>query len=104
MRPPGWSTTLRWFAGLAATLMNTWSSLWPNGRPGWPSHADPAAVFLHAVPPVLRILLTETVAAYRRHLTARPQLAVRNRPHRPTRPGPEPHPATTSPPRASFRA
>ena len=80
MRPPGWSTMLRWFAGLAATLMNTWSSLWPDGRPGWPRDADPAAVFLHAVPPVLLILLTETVAAYRRHLTPHTPPPVHNRP------------------------
>ncbi|MGP4115022.1 extensin [Streptomyces sp. 4N509B] len=69
IRPPAWSTTLRWFTGLAATLMNCWDSLWPDGDPGWPRHADPAAVFLHAVPPLLLILLTETVASYRRHLT-----------------------------------
>jgi hypothetical protein len=79
IRPPAWSTVLRWFTGLAATHMNTWTSLWPDGRPGWPSRADPAAVLLHAVPPLLLILLTETVAAYRRHLT--PYL---------TRTGPEP--------------
>ncbi|MBI0298760.1 hypothetical protein JBE04_30955 [Streptomyces sp. PRKS01-29] len=64
--PPGWSTTLRWSAGLAATLMNTWTSLWPDDRIGWPRHADPAGVLLHSVPPLLLIGLTETVAAYRR--------------------------------------
>ncbi|MFI0818605.1 hypothetical protein ACH4TX_19185 [Streptomyces sp. NPDC021098] len=64
--PPHWSTALRWSAGLAATVMNTWTSLWPDDHIGWPRHADPAGVLLHAVPPLLLIGLTETVAAYRR--------------------------------------
>ncbi|AJZ83301.2 hypothetical protein AS97_11465 [Streptomyces sp. AgN23] len=64
--PPRWSTALRWSAGLAATVMNTWTSLWPDDHIGWPCHADPAGVLLHAVPPLLLIGLTETVAAYRR--------------------------------------
>ncbi|WP_250847561.1 hypothetical protein [Streptomyces hygroscopicus] len=64
--PPRWSTALRWSAGLAATVMNTWTSLWPDDHIGWPRHADPAGVLLHAVPPLLLIGLTETVAAYRR--------------------------------------
>jgi hypothetical protein len=85
IRPPAWSAALRWFTGLAATLMNCWTSLWPDGRPGWPHHADPAAVLLHAIPPLLLILLTETVAAYRRHLTP----PGRNRPA----PAPPPPPA-----------
>lgn len=46
--------------------MNTWSSIWPNGRIGWPVHADPAGIVLQGVPTVLLILLTETIAAYRR--------------------------------------
>ncbi|MFF6851733.1 hypothetical protein [Streptomyces antimycoticus] len=64
--PPRWSTALRWSAGLAATVMNTWTSLWPDDHIGRPRHADPAGVLLHAVPPLLLIGLTETVAAYRR--------------------------------------
>jgi hypothetical protein len=68
LQPPAWSAALRWFAGITATLMNTWTALWPDGRIGRPTHADPAAVLLHAVPPLLLILLTETVAAYRRLL------------------------------------
>ncbi|MBC9718032.1 extensin [Streptomyces sp. TRM66268-LWL] len=66
LRPPRWSATLRWFTGGAATLMNTWESIWPTGQIGWPINADPAAVLLHAAPTVLLILLTETIAAYRR--------------------------------------
>ncbi|MEN8652380.1 extensin [Streptomyces sp. 21So2-11] len=77
LRPPAWSTALRWFTGITATLMNTWESIWPTGAPtdrlprptgpfGWPTDPDPAGILLHAVPTVLLILLTETTAAYRR--------------------------------------
>ncbi|WP_107498864.1 extensin [Actinacidiphila yeochonensis] len=65
IRPPGWSTTLRWTSGCTAALMNTWQSLWPDRRIGWPHHADPAAVLLHLTPALLLITLTETIAAYR---------------------------------------
>ncbi|MEV0093731.1 extensin [Streptomyces sp. NPDC050738] len=66
VRPPAWSTTLRWSAGCTAAAMNSWQSLWPDGQIGWPDRADPAAVLLHLVPPLLLIALTETIAAYRR--------------------------------------
>lgn len=66
LRPPRWSAALRWFTGIAATLMNTWSSIWPQGRIDWPLHADLAGIVLHGVPTALLILLTETIAAYRR--------------------------------------
>ncbi|MEV0961234.1 extensin [Streptomyces sp. NPDC049910] len=69
IRPPGWSTTLRWSAGCTAALMNTWESLWPDGQIGWPREADPAAVLLHLTPALLLIALTETIAAYRRTVT-----------------------------------
>ncbi|MDI5973720.1 extensin [Streptomyces sp. SL13] len=69
IRPPTWSTTLRWGAGTVAALMNTWQSLWPDGRIGWPDRADPAAVLLHLTPALLLIALTETIAAYRRTIT-----------------------------------
>lgn len=69
IRPPGWSTTLRWTAGCTAALMNTWQSLWPDRRIGWPHRADPAAVLLHLTPALLLIALTETIAAYRRTIT-----------------------------------
>lgn len=73
--PPAWSTALRWATGCTAALMNTWESLWPDRRIGWPRHADPAAVLLHLTPALLLIGLTETIAAYRRtlaHLTNTP--------------------------------
>ncbi|AZM48789.1 hypothetical protein DMB38_26115 [Streptomyces sp. WAC 06738] len=69
LAPPAWSTTMRWGAGLCAALMNTWASLWPDGRIGLPRQADPAAVLLHLTPPLLLIALAETIAAYRRLLT-----------------------------------
>ncbi|MFM9446936.1 extensin [Streptomyces acidiscabies] len=68
--PPAWSTALRWGAGCTAGLMNTWESLWPNGPIGLPRNADPAAVLLHLTPALLLIGLAETIAAYRRTLTA----------------------------------
>ncbi|RFU88292.1 hypothetical protein DY218_02505 [Streptomyces triticagri] len=73
LNPPRWSAALRWFTGTAATLMNTWHSIWPNGQIGPPIHADPAGILLHGVPTILLILLTETIAAYRR--TIAPVLA-----------------------------
>ncbi|MEV3854976.1 extensin [Streptomyces sp. NPDC050095] len=69
IRPPAWSTSLRWSAGCTAALMNSWESLWPDGQIGWPSRADPAAVLLHLTPALLLIGLTETIAAYRRTVT-----------------------------------
>lgn len=69
IRPPAWSTTLRWSAGCTAALMNSWESLWPDGQIGWPRQADPAAVLLHLTPALLLIALTETIAAYRRTVT-----------------------------------
>ncbi|MFI0765724.1 hypothetical protein ACH4TQ_12700 [Streptomyces sp. NPDC021218] len=100
--PPRWSTALRWSTGLAATVMNTWTSLWPDDHIGWPRHADPAGVLLHAVPPLLLIGLTETVAAYRRctsqthpHPTTAPhdnhhEEHPRNTPGAPAPPAPPP--------------
>ncbi|MER7842172.1 extensin [Streptomyces sp. NPDC096040] len=69
IRPPAWSTALRWGAGCTAALMNTWESLWPDEQIGWPRRADPAAVLLHLTPALLLIALTETIAAYRRTVT-----------------------------------
>ncbi|RFC71116.1 extensin [Streptomyces sp. AcE210] len=73
IRPPRWSAALRWFTGITATLINTWDSIWPDRQIGTPIHADLAGVVLHGVPTVLLILLTETIAAYRR--TVSPLLA-----------------------------
>jgi hypothetical protein len=95
--PPRWSTALRWFTGLAATAMNTWTSLWPGNRGGRPHHADPAGVLLHTVPPLLLILLTETVAAYRKLLTGYGPGYGTGQPTPAPEPAPNPHPAPTTP-------
>lgn len=89
IRPPRWSAALRWFTGITATLMNTWDSIWPDRQIGTPIHADPAGIVLHGVPTVLLILLTETIAAYRR--TVAPLLD----PIAPTAPTPGPDPSST---------
>ncbi|MFJ8313443.1 MULTISPECIES: extensin [unclassified Streptomyces] len=67
--PPRWSAALRWFTAITATLMNIWDSIWPNAQIRAPIHPDPAGIVLHGVPTVLLILLTETIAAYRRTIT-----------------------------------
>jgi hypothetical protein len=73
--------------------MNTWSSLWPTGAVGLPHDADPAAILLDAVPPLLLlILLTETVAAYRTRMA--PLLSA---PVGPDRPDPTEHPTRPPP-------
>ncbi|WP_327672688.1 MULTISPECIES: extensin [unclassified Streptomyces] len=91
IRPPGWSTALRWSAGSAAALMNSWESLWPDGQIGWPRRADPAAVLLHLTPALLLILLTETIAAYRRIIANLPNPTG-------TTAAPYPEPNTPPPP------
>ncbi|KAF4408923.1 extensin [Streptomyces lycii] len=105
VRPPAWSTALRWSAGCTAALMNTWESLWPDGRIGWPRRADPAAVLLHLTPALLLIALTETIAAYRRTVSdlldrtgppnpdgpAAPPIPTRRPPERPIDPEPADH-------------
>jgi hypothetical protein len=105
--PPAWSTALRWAAGSTAALMNTWESLWPDRRIGWPRHADPAAVLLHLTPALLLVGLTETIAAYRRtltHLTNPPTTGEPPHPldqppaDTPTNPAPAGIPITASPP------
>lgn len=105
IRPPNWSTALPWWAGCTAAVMNTWTSLWPDGRIGWPRHADAAGVLLHLVPCMLLIGLAETIAAYRKiiaevHHSAPPALAWVHAgplPHPTARievpPDPPPHPA-----------
>ncbi|AXK37864.1 hypothetical protein DVA86_33800 [Streptomyces armeniacus] len=94
LRPPTWSTALRWWAGATAAVMNTWASLWPDGHIGWPHQADPAAVLLHLAPCLLLVGLAEAIAAYRRLLTE-----TRNpNPQPVTAPRPEPPPRSVEPP------
>ncbi|MFE0760192.1 hypothetical protein [Streptomyces smyrnaeus] len=90
LTPPAWSTALRWWAGTTAAAMNTWGSLWPDGKVGWPNNADPAAVLLHLAPCLLLTGLAETIAAYRKLLTSAQQ-------HTQTAPAAGTHPADASP-------
>ncbi|MFJ2651154.1 hypothetical protein ACIO1C_31085 [Streptomyces sp. NPDC087420] len=72
IRPSGWATVLRWFAGLSTWLMNCWAALWPAGTPfGIPRAVDPAGLLLHSIPPVLLIVLAEAITHYRRAILAR---------------------------------
>ncbi|WP_327355011.1 hypothetical protein [Streptomyces sp. NBC_01304] len=72
VRPSGWATVLRWFAGLGTWLMNCWASLWPAGSPfGMPRDIDPAGLVLHSIPPLLLILLAEAITFYRRAILKR---------------------------------
>jgi hypothetical protein len=72
IKPSGWSTVLRYFAGLATWTMNAWESLWPEGtRFGVPEHVDQAGLVLHSIPPVLLIILAEAVTSYRRAILAK---------------------------------
>jgi hypothetical protein len=57
----GWGTLLRWFAGIATLTFNVWGSV---------ARQDIAAVVLHAVPPLLLILLAEAAPQYRRQFAA----------------------------------
>jgi hypothetical protein len=57
----GWGTLLRWFAGVATLTFNVWESV---------ARQDIAAVVLHAVPPLLLILLAEAAPQYRRQFAA----------------------------------
>lgn len=67
IRPSGWASALRWFAGLGTWAMNCWNSLWPDGSAfGVPRHVDPAGLVLHSIPPVLLIVLAEAITHYRR--------------------------------------
>jgi hypothetical protein len=72
IKPRGWSTVLRYFAGLATWTMNAWESLWPEGTAfGVPKHVDQAGLVLHSIPPVLLIILAEAVTSYRRAILAK---------------------------------
>uniref|UniRef100_A0AAU3GWP2 Uncharacterized protein n=1 Tax=Streptomyces sp. NBC_01401 TaxID=2903854 RepID=A0AAU3GWP2_9ACTN len=72
VKPSGWATVLRWFAGLGTWLMNCWGALWPAGSAfGVPRDVDPAGLVLHSIPPVLLIVLAEAITFYRRAILDR---------------------------------
>ncbi|WP_163550805.1 hypothetical protein [Candidatus Frankia nodulisporulans] len=51
-----WATRLRWYAGGATLLLNSWES--------WAS-VDPAAIVVHTIPPTLLFVLAEAASPYR---------------------------------------
>ncbi|THJ27172.1 hypothetical protein E7Y31_23040, partial [Candidatus Frankia alpina] len=51
-----WATRLRWYAGGATLLLNSWES--------WAS-ADPAVIVVHTIPPTLLFVLAEAASPYR---------------------------------------
>jgi hypothetical protein len=75
VRPTGWGTLLRWFAGVATLTLNVWESV---------AGADPAGIVLHAVPPLLLILLAEAAPQYRRQFAALADQSVGQCPPNPT--------------------
>jgi hypothetical protein len=75
VRPTGWGTLLRWFAGVATLTLNVWESV---------ARADPAGIVLHAVPPLLLILLAEAAPQYRRQFAALADQSVGQCPPNPT--------------------
>jgi hypothetical protein len=71
-RSGGWPGALRWFAGTATWLMNSWTSWFPDGRFHLiPQHPDAGGLLLHSVAPMLLIFLAEASSGYRRYLAGR---------------------------------
>lgn len=64
------AAALRWFSGLATWSMNVWSSLWPDGGFGTPTHMNVAGFWLHSIPPLLLILMAEAATAYRHRIAS----------------------------------
>lgn len=76
-KPRGWPFVLRWFAGMATWLMNSWVSLYPDGLFTLiPEHADAGGLLLHSVIPFLVIILAEASAGYRKYVSGK--LAAHN--------------------------
>ncbi|MER8103868.1 hypothetical protein [Kitasatospora sp. NPDC094016] len=71
-RAKGWPFVLRWFAGLSTWLMNSWTSLYPDGVFAFiPTKPDAGGLLLHSVAPLLLITLAEASSGYRSYLSKR---------------------------------
>ncbi|MER5353424.1 hypothetical protein ABT093_24200 [Kitasatospora sp. NPDC002551] len=71
-RAKGWPFVLRWFAGASTWLMNSWTSLYPDGHFTLvPKHPDAGGLLLHSVAPFLLIILAEASSGYRAYLAKR---------------------------------
>ncbi|MGY0466912.1 hypothetical protein ACW14Y_42635 (plasmid) [Kitasatospora sp. cg17-2] len=67
-----WPFLLRWFAGISTWLMNSWTSLYPDGRFTLvPDHPDAGGLLLHSVAPFLLITMAEASSGYRKYLARR---------------------------------
>ncbi|MGW4806397.1 hypothetical protein [Kitasatospora sp. NPDC004272] len=64
-----WPFLLRWFAGISTWLMNSWTSLYPDGTFAFiPKHPDAGGLLLHSVAPFLLITMAEASSGYRKYL------------------------------------
>ncbi|GAB3444527.1 hypothetical protein GCM10027570_13890 [Streptomonospora sediminis] len=104
-RASGWRAwLLRTFTGATTLTTNIWGSVFAAPRPGrleW--DPDPTGIVLHAIAPVLLILLAEAAPRYRAHFAAitttltSPDAATSGPDTAPPgAPGPSPHPAPTA--------
>ncbi|MFD7734322.1 hypothetical protein ACFV6F_28585 [Kitasatospora phosalacinea] len=67
-----WPFLLRWFAGISTWLMNSWTSLYPDGTFAFiPKHPDAGGLLLHSVAPFLLITMAEASSGYRKYLARR---------------------------------
>ncbi|KOV10739.1 hypothetical protein ADK60_37550 [Streptomyces sp. XY431] len=67
-----WPFLLRWFAGVSTWLMNSWTSLYPDGKFTLiPEHPDAGGLLLHSVAPFLLITMAEASSGYRKYLARR---------------------------------
>uniref|UniRef100_UPI002F90C80F hypothetical protein n=1 Tax=Kitasatospora indigofera TaxID=67307 RepID=UPI002F90C80F len=67
-----WPFLLRWFAGISTWLMNSWTSLYPDGVFALiPKHPDAGGLLLHSVAPFLLITMAEASSGYRKYLARR---------------------------------
>lgn len=67
-----WPFLLRWFAGISTWLMNSWTSLYPDGHFTLiPEHPDAGGLLLHSVAPFLLITMAEASSGYRKYLARR---------------------------------
>ncbi|GAA2121477.1 hypothetical protein GCM10009759_71230 [Kitasatospora saccharophila] len=65
-----WPFLLRWFAGISTWLMNSWTSLYPDGKFMLiPKHPDAGGLLLHSVAPFLLITMAEASSGYRKYLS-----------------------------------
>ncbi|PSK96127.1 hypothetical protein CLV63_1129 [Murinocardiopsis flavida] len=83
-----WAWLLRAFTGGVTLTLNVWSSVFTTGAGGvLRLDPDPAGILLHAIAPVLLILLAEAAPRYRAEF-ARIETRLRSAPARPAAPAP----------------